>query len=588
MKKQSVPENSRVSNLIKFFAAVRQWKQMRSPIVLLAALLFSPLSHADTIDLSKPIALSPERGAALFSFTLSSQLQGGTTLSWRAIRKAGEAPESGDVTLHTTGWIKNEELAKTPHHKQGALFGLDLPPGTYEFYQFRSAGGRNWVSAKEDFSRKFVVEAGKVSYVGNFDLLTGEGDFGGGRLLVAFLVGVFTNAFDTYPTLIDRADIDLPLFVAKGNGLTADTIANKVIVDAADRAMLAKADELRARADGGDVVAASTMMVGLARSWAVLPDQSRIKFFNGREGWRAYAGGLADQGVPGAATYLGLSDDALVGKVPMPAMIYHQDDSASALKYYLMDADLYQANALTGAKRLLEKGVGNGTDREIQIARLESRLKGLQVLTPESLPYGDGATRLALQQYLELPSPKYFSLSASGAHGMSSGDKPSMKAALDVCNATNRDPAAPCLPYANYSHRVWNACTPEMYSPKLMGAPPATGLGDAADLGKLPPQLSDAGRLAYADFVKLAYPRAFAVSEQGAYGLAAGDCQAAYRALLACEHAGKGNCRLWAIDEQIVRGAADAGLIAGEGRLLEVVGKDLGQPATVLTKEDVR
>lgn len=560
--------------------SVRQWLRIALGAL---TLLFSLPGFADKLDLSQPIALRPERGVALFSFTLSSELQAGTTLSWRAVRKADEVQESGDVTLGTTGWLKNEELAKTPHRKQGALFGLDLPPGTYEFYQFRSNGHQRTVSAKEEFSRKFVVEAGKINYIGNLDLLTGENDFGGGRLLVAFIFGIFTDAFTTYPTLIDRSDVDLPLFIAKGNGLTAEAIASRITLDDADSAMLATVEALRTRAEGGDRQAQYTLLVALARGWAALPDQRRIKIFDGREAWPALAATLSAQGVPGAATYLGMRYDATYAKAASLAGIYEKDDPALALQNYLIDAARYQQDAIAGAKRLLKSRTDDKPENARQLAMLDSRLDGLRTLSTDSLPYGDGTTRAALQHYGELSPPKYFALSKGGAHGTSSGDKPSMKAALEACTAANPDPATPCQPYAISSRKLWNACPPEMLSEKNMQAPPYTGLGDVSDTGKLPQALDEVARQAYGSFLKLAYPRAFAVSEQGASGVAAGDCQAAYRALLACTQAGRGNCRLWAIDDQIVSGTADAALIEAEQKLLGVVAAESGQNGVQLT-----
>lgn len=54
--------------------------------------------------------------------------------------------------------------------EQGKLYLLELPAGNYEFYNFRimiSTGmGYNEITAKNEFSMPFQVEAGKVKYVG--------------------------------------------------------------------------------------------------------------------------------------------------------------------------------------------------------------------------------------------------------------------------------------------------------------------------------------------------------------------------------------------------------------------------------------
>ncbi|HEX8961374.1 MAG TPA: hypothetical protein VF801_00115 [Rhodocyclaceae bacterium] len=544
--------------------------------------------HAGMIDIDRPIAVAPDRGIALFSFTLSTEFQSGTTLQWRQVGTVGDDAEKGEVTLYTGRLLGNEELMASPYRRAGRLVGLDLPPGTYEFYQFRASQNRNLVSAKQDFSRKFVVEAGKINYVGNFDLLTGEGDFGGGRLLLALVTGIFTNALTAYPTLLDRADIDLPLFLAKKNGLAADAIARRVMMDEADSAMLALAQTLRAKAESGDSEAQFLWMVALARGWTILPDERRVKVFDGRDAWPALARQLAAKGVPGAATYLGMRHDLALAKMTSLAGIYATDDPGIALQNYLVDAARYQEGALAGAVRLLKNDRSNDPDAAHLSSVLKKRLDSLRTLSPESLPYGGETARAALRQYINTSPPKYFAVSISGAYGASSGDAPSMKLALDACNATSPTPPMSCRPYAAYSGRRWNACPPELASAKSLEAPPETGLGDVADASRLPAVLDESGRQAYPKFLDLAFPRAFAVSDQGAFGMAAGDCQAAFRALEACARTNRGNCSLWAVDDQIVRGTADAAFSKAEQRLLGLLNDQAKQNLTLSANEGSR
>ncbi len=331
--------------------------------------------------------------------------------------------------------------------------------------------------------------------------------------------------------------------------------------------MLASAEALRTRADQGDPEAQFTWMVALAQGWAILPDQRRIKVFDGRDAWPALANRLVSQGIPGPATFLGMRHDVALAKVALLAGIYATDDPTLALQNYLIDAARYQDAALAGAVRLL-KNRSDNPDSARQLAVLSRRLDSLRTLSPESLPYGNDATRTALRQYIETSPPKYFAISMNGTYGASSGDNPSMKAALEACNAANTDPATPCRPYAAYSARRWNACPPEMMSAKAIEAPPETGLGDVADTSRLPAGLDESARQAYAGFLNFVFPRAFAVSEQGAFGVAAGDCQAAYRALEACTRANRGKCSLWAVDDQLVHGASDAAFSKAEERLL--------------------
>jgi hypothetical protein len=66
-------------------------------------------------------------------------------------------------------------------------------------------------------------------------------------------------------------------------------------------------------------------------------------------------------------------------------------------------------------------------------------------------------------------------------------------------------------------------------------------------------------------------PRAFAVADSGETAMASGDCHAAYKALQACsERTGK-NCKLYALDDQIVLGATDPKLAEQEQRLTSLV-----------------
>ncbi len=534
--------------------------------------------HAGTVDLSKPIEVSPDRGVVLFSYTWSNLREKYSSLLWR--RKGSESVineegASGDLAIKTGGLFKNEELFNTAHHRPGALFGLELAPGTYEFYQIRTNGKGNTATAERAFSRQFVVEAGKISYIGNLDILTGEGSFGVGQVFAYLLIGFSTNTVSVYPTLVDRAEIDLPLIAAKGNGLDPAKVVRNVIVDDVDRNMFERLAQLRKQAESGDLVAQHILLEGLASGWVALPDQTRVKIFTGQEAWKNYATRLAEQGVPGAASYLGASFDTVITKPGRYFWFFEKDDPAAALRNYLIDAARYQDGAIGRAMRLLAED--NRADTGKQAAHLKNRQEGLRLLTPESIPYGDRTTRDAFEKFQALFSPKYFALSPSGAHGTSGGDFPTVKAALDACNAINPDPQAPCRIYAGYVSKQWNACPPELSTDKAMLAPPVTGLGDTADAGKLPAALTKAGREAHERFQKLVFPRAFAINETGAHGLAAGDCQAAYRALQECRQTGQGPCRLWAVDDQIVEGATDGDWLAEEQRLLSVVAAEAGK-----------
>lgn len=79
-------------------------------------------------------------------------------------------------------------------------------------------------------------------------------------------------------------------------------------------------------------------------------------------------------------------------------------------------------------------------------------------------------------------------------------------------------------------------------------APPATGFAELADANKVPVRADH--RAAYAKFLDLGLPRAFAVSSKGGYGYATGD-YAMGRALGNCQRFGQ-KCALYAVDKDVV------------------------------------
>ena len=66
----------------------------------------------------------------------------------------------------------------------GAIFAYVLPPGEYEFYQYylHRGTGVGWVEFRshDDFSIKFAIEPGRITYVGEFraDPVNGKNMFG--------------------------------------------------------------------------------------------------------------------------------------------------------------------------------------------------------------------------------------------------------------------------------------------------------------------------------------------------------------------------------------------------------------------------
>jgi dienelactone hydrolase len=84
--------------------------------------------------------------------------------------------------------------------------------------------------------------------------------------------------------------------------------------------------------------------------------------------------------------------------------------------------------------------------------------------------------------------------------------------------------------------------------PAVATAPPPSGFADLADQRRVP--AGAAGKAAYAKFLDMAAPRAFAVSTRGGYGMARGD-YAVGRALGNCQRFGN-PCKLYAVDADVV------------------------------------
>lgn len=86
---------------------------------------------------------------------------------------------------------------------------------------------------------------------------------------------------------------------------------------------------------------------------------------------------------------------------------------------------------------------------------------------------------------------------------------------------------------------------------KRMASPAPSGFAAVQDLNKVP-HLRQTGRDGYRTFLEKTSPRAFALAPNGAWGWANGGDDPLQRALDNCNRNGKGNCHLYAVDEQTV------------------------------------
>lgn len=92
---------------------------------------------------------------------------------------------------------------------------------------------------------------------------------------------------------------------------------------------------------------------------------------------------------------------------------------------------------------------------------------------------------------------------------------------------------------------------PQYSPPPPLPRPPKTGFADFSDIGAAP-FIGQTGRAAYQKFAVSPMPRAFAIASNGAWGWAAGGEGALAQALDNCNQRGKGICKLYAVDSDVV------------------------------------
>lgn len=85
----------------------------------------------------------------------------------------------------------------------------------------------------------------------------------------------------------------------------------------------------------------------------------------------------------------------------------------------------------------------------------------------------------------------------------------------------------------------------------LMDVPPKMDFAPLDDETSLP-QVRETGRAGYKTYLTKPIPRAFAVSPSGAWGWADGGDDPLRRAVDSCNRNGKGQCRLYSVDDLVV------------------------------------
>ncbi len=85
--------------------------------------------------------------------------------------------------------------------------------------------------------------------------------------------------------------------------------------------------------------------------------------------------------------------------------------------------------------------------------------------------------------------------------------------------------------------------------PAIVTAPPPSGFADVSDLNRVP--VGSAGKAAYAKYLEMASPKAFAITTRGGFGYARGD-YAVGRAMGNCQRNNGNTCVLYAVNDDVV------------------------------------
>lgn len=554
----------------------------RLRLALCACALMLPLAAcAGDVNLEKPVEIQPGKGVAVFSITLHGAIQTSSSVKWREIKEDKRMPVNwnGSISLVRGSLFGTEELSKSPRQVWGRLAALMLPPGVYEFYDFNSdqlegqgGGGQRLTlfHARRPFSRKFNVEAGKIQYVGNLDIHEGPIFSTTGGLMAGVFLGMFGAQVEVFPSLLDMGDADIPLIIAKGNGLNAADIARNVAADEDDRHTQALFDDLRNKVKQGDIHAQRRLLLGLQKGLVMTESGEEFKVQKDSELQREIAGKLSAKQVSGGDYALVILKEPLLVNGQMDALPT-DGDGQKLLDEVLADARRYYSPAMYLAFRMYGRGLPGVQEDQKQSSLWWKRYRSMTERSSKFVPYLDEAGKAEYRKFDSASNPRYFALTTSGAYGLSTGEDASVQAAIAACEARNGGSAEHCRLYARNGLMEWEAC-PAGYEGSMVNTfPPVTGMGDIDDIAHLPLSVGDNGKTAYCEFLKAMMPRAFAVADSGETAMASGDCHAAYKALQACsERTGK-NCKLYALDDQIVLGATDPKLAEQEQRLTVLV-----------------
>jgi hypothetical protein len=180
------------------------------------SIIFIFLSGCGASNITKDYSLDKSKGTGIL---LASMTQAGLPSSFNMFvhlrgvdnKYSNEVPVT-DVFV-SVDWPCPFLGTSTEAAPCGRLAVIELPQGEYEFYSWSGSSNNGktstTVSARKEFSQRFKVAAGKVTYVGNMHFSVARGSYA-------------LNA-------LDKRDRDLPLFHSKYLRITPKDIQINII-----------------------------------------------------------------------------------------------------------------------------------------------------------------------------------------------------------------------------------------------------------------------------------------------------------------------------------------------------------------------
>lgn len=152
-------------------------------------------------DVRTDYSLSGQSGNGLVAMSLTHTLQHATIVYQN---KDGGSIGGG---VFATGIFHNPFDWENP---KGRLVVMELPAGKYEMYRWQAFHG-NITYTSKDFSMPFVVEEGRVNYIGNFFINIDE--------------SAGKSRFERY----DMSKRDIPLLLQRYKNITESQIMKSVV-----------------------------------------------------------------------------------------------------------------------------------------------------------------------------------------------------------------------------------------------------------------------------------------------------------------------------------------------------------------------